>query len=89
MTTQRTTPHRSTGDIPSFWRSRWFLGFLMFAVASLYMLVTEHRAHYLSALPLILLLGCTVAHVLMRRGRAVDGQQPNRHGPETHHGEHK
>lgn len=48
-----TTSHR-TG--PRFWRSRWFLGFLVFLSVSVYLLLTEHRAHYLAALPLVLLL---------------------------------
>lgn len=51
-----TTSHR-TG--PRFWRSRWFLGFLVFLSVSVYLLLTEHRAHYLAALPLVL---CYVRH---------------------------
>ncbi|MFO6087201.1 DUF2933 domain-containing protein, partial [Pseudomonas aeruginosa] len=43
-----TTSHR-TG--PRFSRSRWFLGFLVFLAVSIYMLLTEHRGHYLAALP--------------------------------------
>lgn len=38
-----TTSHR-TG--PRFWRSRWFLGFLVFLSVSVYLLLTEHRAHF-------------------------------------------
>jgi hypothetical protein len=56
-----------TDSPPLFRRSRWFLGFLLFAAVSIYMLFTEHRAHYFSALPLVLLLACTLLHVLMHR----------------------
>lgn len=64
-----TTSHR-TG--PRFSRSRWFLGFLVFLAVSIYMLLTEHRGHYLAALPLVLLATCVIAHVLMHR-HAVPG----------------
>ncbi|HEJ6052624.1 TPA: DUF2933 domain-containing protein [Pseudomonas aeruginosa] len=71
-----TTSHR-TG--PRFSRSRWFLGFLVFLTVSVYMLLTEHRAHYLAALPLVLLAACVVAHVLMHRHAAPgDHRRPNR-----------
>lgn len=36
------------------------------------MLLTEHRGHYLAALPLVLLATCVIAHVLMHR-HAVPG----------------
>ncbi|WP_265184320.1 DUF2933 domain-containing protein [Pseudomonas aeruginosa] len=39
---------------------------------SIYMLLTEHRGHYLAALPLVLLATCVIAHVLMHR-HAVPG----------------
>lgn len=82
------TSRRGIDPAPPFRRSRWFLGFLLFAVVSVYMLFTEHRAHFLSALPLVLLLTCTVAHVLMHREHAVDGSQSRRDPPETHRGDH-
>ncbi|MDH2236772.1 MULTISPECIES: DUF2933 domain-containing protein [Pseudomonadota] len=70
-----TTSHR-TG--PRFWRSRWFLGFLVFLSVSVYLLLTEHRAHYLAALPLVLFAACVITHGLMHRHAAPgDGRKPN------------
>ncbi len=63
---------------PTFSRSRWFLGFLVFLAVSGYMLLTEHRAHYLAALPLGLLAACVIAHVLMHRHAVPsDRRKPN------------
>ncbi len=50
------------------WRTRGgivLLGFL--AVAGFY-LVTEHTAHVLGVLPLLLLLSCPLMHVFMHHG---------------------
>lgn len=47
-------------------RSRWVLwGFL--AVGGL-LLLTEHRAHALGALPYLLLLACPLMHLFMHHG---------------------
>ncbi|HEP9100169.1 TPA: DUF2933 domain-containing protein [Pseudomonas aeruginosa] len=70
-----TASHRIGAPIPTFSRTRWFLGFLVFLGASGYMLLTEHRAHYLAALPLVLLAACVVTHALMHRG-AAPGDRP-------------
>lgn len=66
-----TASHRIGPSSPTFSRSRWFLGFLAFSGASIYMLFTEHGAHYLAALPTVLLATCVVAHVLMHRHAAA------------------
>lgn len=81
-----TASHRVGSSEPAFSSSRWFLGFLVFSGASIYMLFTEHRAHYLAALPLVLLATCVVAHVLMHRHAAAsDHREPDKttHGDRT------
>lgn len=51
-----------------FWRSRTGLAFLgLFAIAAFF-LFTEHRAHALGALPLLLLLLCPLLHVFGHGG---------------------
>jgi|GEM_PF-1943764 threonine dehydrogenase-like Zn-dependent dehydrogenase len=44
----------------AFWRSRYAVGLLVLGAIALYFLLTEHRAHFFSALPLLLLLACGV-----------------------------
>ncbi len=59
------------------WRSRhgWtLLGFL--AIAGFF-LFSEHRAHLLGALPLLLLLLCLLLHVF---GHGVKGEPHSTHG---------
>jgi len=49
-----------------FWRSRYAVGLLvMGAVAAL---LSEHRTHFFSALPFLLLLACPLMHVFMHGG---------------------
>jgi hypothetical protein len=49
----------------SFWRSRYALGFIVFAAIAAYFLLSEHRAHFLGALPWLLILACPLMHVFM------------------------
>lgn len=47
-------------------KAKWVLtGFL--AVAG-YLLISEHQAHFIQALPYLLLLACPLLHVFMHRG---------------------
>lgn len=58
-----------------FWRSRYALGLLFFGAVSTYLLLSEHRAHFLGALPLLLLLSCPLVHVFMHHGhRHAEGR---------------
>ena len=52
----------------SFWRSRYAVGLLFFGAVSAYFLLSEHRAHFLGALPFLLLLSCPLMHVFMHHG---------------------
>ena len=61
----------------SFWRSRYAVGFVVFSAAAAYFLLSEHRAHFLGALPWLLLAACPLMHVFMHGGH---GDHPN--GPD-------
>lgn len=56
-------------------RHRWVLwGF--FAIAGFF-LITEHGAHFLGALPYLLLAACPVMHIFMHRGHHHGGPHRN------------
>ena len=57
---------------PPFWRSRYGLGLVVFGAIAAYFLLSEHRAHFLGVLPL-LLLACPLMHVFMHRGGGGHG----------------
>lgn len=51
-----------------FWGSRYSIGLIVFGGIALYFLLTEHRAHFFGALPLLLLLSCPLMHAFMHHG---------------------
>ncbi len=55
------------------------IGFLLVAG---FFLLTEHRAHLLAPLPLILLLACLLMHLLMRHGESYHGDRSG-HGRQS------
>lgn len=59
-------------DIPQgsrpFWKSRPAIVFVGFGSIALFLLLSEHRAHFLGVLPYLLLLSCPLMHVFMHRG---------------------
>ena len=61
------------GDEPGFWRSRYGLGLVVIGAAALYFLLTEHREHFFSALPLLILLACPLMHLFMHGGHGGHG----------------
>lgn len=61
------------GEPRSFWRSRYAIGLLVMGAIASYFLLTEHRAHFLGALPLLLLLACPLMHVFMHHGHGGHG----------------
>lgn len=65
------SPHDS--GPPSFWSSRYAIGFLVLGAISSYFLLSEHRAHFIGALPLLLLLACPLMHVFMHGGHGGHG----------------
>jgi hypothetical protein len=58
---------------PPFWGSRYSLGLLVLGGIGLFFLLSEHRAHVLSALPLLLILACPLMHLFMHRGHGGHG----------------
>ncbi len=73
--------HHDTEPTP-FWRSRYAVGLIVMGAIAAYFLLSEHRAHFLGALPLLLLLSCPLMHVFMHHGH---GGHSGGHGPQ--HGE--
>ncbi len=49
-------------------QQRFRVGFWVLMALALFYLLTEHRAHFLGALPYLLLLACPLMHLFMRRG---------------------
>lgn len=62
------TLHTHGQSTPSFWRSRYGIGWLVLAAIAAWFLWTEHRAHLFGALPWLVLLACPLMHVFMHRG---------------------
>lgn len=60
--------HTHGQPTPSFWRSRYGIGWLVLAGVAAWFLWTEHRAHLFGALPWLVLLACPLMHVFMHRG---------------------
>ncbi len=65
--------HRDADSAPPFWRTRYALGLLVFGAVAAYFLLSEHRAHFLGALPFLLLLACPFMHLFMHGGHAGHG----------------
>jgi hypothetical protein len=61
---------------PSFWHSRYAIGLVVVGAIAGYFLLTEHLAHVVGALPLLLLLACPLMHIFMHHGHGGHG----RHG---------
>ena len=68
---------------PSFWRSRYAIGFVVIGAVAAYFLLTEHLAHVVGALPLLLLLACPLMHVFMHHGHGSHGHH-HAHSKEPH-----
>ena len=57
----------------AFWRSRYCVGLLVLGAIAVYFLLAEHRAHFFSALPFLLLLACPLMHIFMHHGHGGHG----------------
>ncbi|MEJ5989075.1 DUF2933 domain-containing protein [Ramlibacter sp. PS3R-8] len=53
----------------AFLRSHYALGYLVLGALATYLYFSDHRAHFLGALPFLLLLACPLMHLFMHRGR--------------------
>ena len=67
--------HQGNDSPPSFWTTRYAIGFVVIGGVAAYFLLTEHLAHVVGALPYLLLLACPLIHVFMH----------GRHGHQDHH----
>lgn len=63
----------SQQEAPGFWRSRYALGLIVMGAIAAYFLLSEHRAHFIGALPLLLLVACPLMHVFMHNGHGSHG----------------
>ena len=65
--------HSEQTAAPPFWRSRYAVGLLVFGAVAAYFLLSEHRAHFIGALPYLLLLACPIMHLFMHHGHGGHG----------------
>ena len=65
-------------DPPPFWSSRYGIGVLVLGAIAAYFSLTEHLAHVVGALPLLILLACPLMHVFMHHGHG--GHSHSHHG---------
>lgn len=59
----------------SFWTSRAFLVFVVFAGMAIVLLWGEHKAHILGAIPYVFLLLCPLMHIFMHGGHGHGGHR--------------
>ena len=60
-------------DAKAFWGSRASIGLIVLGSIALYFLLTEHRTHFFSALPFLLLLACPLMHFFMHGSHSGHG----------------
>lgn len=58
-------PHEGPESQPSFWCSRYAIGWVVIGGVAAYFLLAEHLAHVVGALPYLLLLVCPLMHIFM------------------------
>ncbi len=81
------------GSAPPFWQSRYAIGLLVLGAVAAYFLLSEHRAHFIGALPYLLLLACPLMHIFMHGGHGRGhgdhgvGGKPGADTSATHTGE--
>jgi hypothetical protein len=73
--------HSSHDSEPkAFWGTRYAIGLVALGAIAGYFLLTEHRAHFLGALPLLILLACPLMHVFMHHGHGRHGEHGGHSG---------
>ena len=66
--------HREMNHPTPWWRTRRGIAFLGFVAIAGFFLITEHRAHVLGALPLLLLALCPLLHLFGHGGHNHGGE---------------
>jgi len=67
------SPHDQQDNPPSFWKSKTVLVLVAFAAIATFLLLSEHRAHFLGTLPYLLILACPLLHIFMHHGHGGHG----------------
>ncbi|OGA95513.1 MAG: hypothetical protein A3E79_10850 [Burkholderiales bacterium RIFCSPHIGHO2_12_FULL_61_11] len=75
--------HGEHENPPSFWASRYAIGFVVIGAVAGYFLLTEHRAHFFGVLPYLLLLACPLMHLFMHHGHGDHAHPPGDNGPQA------
>ena len=74
--------HQHDSEPTSFWGSRYAIGLIVLGSIAAYLLLSEHRAHFIGALPLLLLMACPLMHIFMHGGHGGhDHGSPQRTDP--------
>ena len=58
-----------------FWLTRKGIGVVGLIAAVLYFVLTEHRAHFIAALPFLILLLCPLMHLFMHHDHAENSRR--------------
>ncbi len=74
--------HRETNGRTPWWRTRGGIAFIGFVAIAGFFLFTEHRAHMVGALPLVLLALCPLLHLFGHGGHDHGGELPTTPGKE-------
>jgi hypothetical protein len=69
---------------PRFWTTLNGVAAIVLIAGAGYLLLAEHRAHVIAALPWLILLACPLMHLFMHGGHGHGGG-----GHERHHDENK
>ena len=56
---------RYDSEPKGFWISRYLIGLIVLGAIAAYFLLSEHPAHFLGALPWLLIAACPLMHVFM------------------------
>ncbi|WP_080435007.1 DUF2933 domain-containing protein [Burkholderia ubonensis] len=66
-----------------FWKSRSAIALLAFTAVAVFLLLSEHRAHFLGVLPYLLLLSCPLMHLFMHHGHGHGESGTNERHPDS------
>lgn len=81
---RQTSQHGEHLNRRGFWGSKAALALAGFAVIAGFLLLSEHRAHALGYLPLLLILACPLLHIFMHGGHgghSAHGKRTERSKP--------